>query len=840
MFSILPIPMKMPWVLECFGSPHGYAKLPSKAQGRWTLVAGLLCWATPTSIGETGSLVQFSLSNYDATEGSAFQLKVEIVPPSTNSSLQVTIRPAIEKENTASWDDVDSQSHGTVRMEVPIGAPSFVLWGVALDDGRPEADETMAFNIVSVSGGAVLGVRTNATLTIHNQPATLYASVRATEGEPLNLSAGRRGDTNMAVTATYLITNGTARPYIDYVPTNGTISIKAGERTAASIMLTNLVLDNGTVDGDRTLTVVLSGDESILMAQPKSDWFIQDNEIANSLDRNFKVPSWQSVRQIGMEPDGRLLVVERQYDGAAALRRLLPNGSWDPTFNAPFQGKEFQSYWAQRASRQSDGDWLVLLDDEPFDDVPARLVRLKPDGSLDKSFNPAVGGVHRSEIRNSADRGYMPANAFSFLAQPDGAILVNVLQTNRPNNLILRLAPDGSIDAAFRPIYSESRLWLLAVSPEGKFLVDFAQSSSVAGRLGLFFSNGAPDSSFRADAFEDWPENDNQVQSRFHQALIQSNHKVILLSNTSSDSGGWLSKLTRLLPNGAIDPAFQPPARLGKLQLISLGTNETLLAGHEGYSTPSVVRFQSNGSIADTWPLPFFVSDFAVQPDGKLIAEVLLDLFSSTLFRLDLTRTFRPGVAIATDSGCPLCPWDSMLRSGLLELNEEQGSQLFIARRLGETSQSLTIELETKDRTAQVGEDYTSIDKMLHFAAFEVEKEVRLAILDDHQAERDEEFSLSWRPLEQGLPEVQTLTVRILDNEPSRMFTSWPSLELNTIRLDFNAPSDEKWQIEGSSDLMTWSSRGILGNLQGSTRRSWFDDEVSFRTRRYYRAVRIN
>jgi hypothetical protein len=61
------------------------------------------------------------------------------------------------------------------------------------------------------------------------------------------------------ISVSYTITNGTARPNIDYIPTNGTVSL-AANFWFTSVDLSDIIFDNGTVDSERTVLIDLQND----------------------------------------------------------------------------------------------------------------------------------------------------------------------------------------------------------------------------------------------------------------------------------------------------------------------------------------------------------------------------------------------------------------------------------------------------------------------------------------------------------------------------------------------------------------------------------------------------
>ena len=120
------------------------------------------------------------------------------------------------------------------------------------------------------------------------------------------------------------------------------------------------------------------------------------------------------------------------------IARLNPNGSLDTGFTPPSLGGEGVTVYS--IALQADGKILIGGYFKTVGGVPINYVaRLNPDGSLDTTFNPNVGGT---------------IGINSIALQSDGKILIGGGFTTIggvARSYIARLNPNGSVDTTFNP-----------------------------------------------------------------------------------------------------------------------------------------------------------------------------------------------------------------------------------------------------------------------------------------------------------------------------------------------------------------------------------------------------
>lgn len=247
-----------------------------------------------------------------------------------------------------------------------------------------------------------------------------------------------------------------------------------------------------------------------------------------------------------VQPDGALVAFGKVNwtslpdppDVHDVCRRWRADGTADASFHNPVFAGDACEWWLNRIVLQRDGKLLVAACFTTVDGTPRPgFARLHPDGTLDKTFAPAV------------DR----ANAF--VVQPDGRILVHDALTLR------RLLPSGARDPSFRTWedLSEDRI-LMALQPDGRVVVhrgtDDGRAFNTLARLN---ADGSLDKSFvvppevqaglvaSLDHTGDSPP--KVAIDRDGRILVQGRFKLPTVPEAEVP-------IVRLNANGSLDPTF--------------------------------------------------------------------------------------------------------------------------------------------------------------------------------------------------------------------------------------------------------------------------------------------
>jgi uncharacterized delta-60 repeat protein len=266
------------------------------------------------------------------------------------------------------------------------------------------------------------------------------------------------------------------------------------------------------------------------------------------------------------------------------------------------------------AALEPDGQLIVAGQFEALQGRPLNgLARLKPDGSLDPSFDPRAG----------LSLGTAAPVAQALALQPDGKLLVVGAFTQlggAPRSGIGRLEADGRLDGGFAPQLAGphfTAVYCLELQPDGKLLIggDFESVGGVTRRgIARLHPDGSLDESFNpGQGLEE------EFAAVFDLAL-QSDGRVVIGGGFSIVNGVTCNGIARLNPDGTLDASFDPGTAAGG-------------------NTP-------------------YVAELALQPDGQILVAGGFDRFNEVrcpgLVRLapdgQLDEGFDPGSGAAGGS----------------------------------------------------------------------------------------------------------------------------------------------------------------------------------------------
>ncbi|RYU80144.1 delta-60 repeat domain-containing protein, partial [Hymenobacter persicinus] len=348
-------------------------------------------------------------------------------------------------------------------------------------------------------------------------------------------------------------------------------------------------------------------------------------------------------------PDGKILVAGNfsTFNGrnCHGLVRLLPSGQSDLTF---YDAGLDAGTMVQAVTAQPDGR-LLLAGRLYVDGNPNLrfLVRLLPDGSYDSSFTlPYFGG-------NRAGVGTAGTNLVRL--QADGRILVGGAFTSVnsvPAYSLVRLQPDGEVDASFAPSHSVR-------SAVGSLEVHANNTISVSGLFNDYTPQKKSFLLLNSDGTEintAWPL--LQAPGSVTAAVTQADQKIVVAGRFDEIAGRAAVGLARLLPNGGGDNTFAAaaPARGDIYALVEQPDGKLLVAGALieaglSYYTRGVTRLLPDGAPDNTFSVGQGFSNpvkhLLLQPDGRMLA---VGTFGSvnTLSTLGVARLLANGTPDAS------------------------------------------------------------------------------------------------------------------------------------------------------------------------------------------------
>jgi uncharacterized delta-60 repeat protein len=239
-----------------------------------------------------------------------------------------------------------------------------------------------------------------------------------------------------------------------------------------------------------------------------------------------------------------------------------------------------------------------------------------------------------AQTPGSLDTNFVPATAYSDLflglaIQPDGKILVSGRE-GLTYGVIYRLNTNGSVDPGF---YSGARatcldatipqINTLSLQTNGSIILGGAFTyvdTSIRARLARLNSAGLLDSTFT-------PSAGNSVLA----SAVQPDGRIIVGGSFSNFRGSGKNYLGRLNPDGSLDSTFNPQGTgpTAKVSAVALDADGTIVIGGDftsvnGFARPYVARLLPDGTVDPgfdpTNAAPNdFVSAVAIQSDHKVV-----------------------------------------------------------------------------------------------------------------------------------------------------------------------------------------------------------------------------
>ena len=217
-----------------------------------------------------------------------------------------------------------------------------------------------------------------------------------------------------------------------------------------------------------------------------------------------------------------------RYNGspAAKIIRLLPNGSYDTSFNIGLGADGI----VEAILIQPDGKILIGGHFNSFDGhLMPRLVRLNSDGSIDSGFNIGTG---------------FDKNIYTIAVQSDQKIILggSFLNFNGSSQKrIIRLNSNGSLDSTFESGsgFSKGDVRSILVQPDDRILVGGTFSgtykSNTSLRLMRLLKSGDSDPSF-----------DVRLNNKLYSMSFTSNKRLMIGGDFNSVSGVSKHRIARL------------------------------------------------------------------------------------------------------------------------------------------------------------------------------------------------------------------------------------------------------------------------------------------------------
>jgi uncharacterized delta-60 repeat protein len=255
---------------------------------------------------------------------------------------------------------------------------------------------------------------------------------------------------------------------------------------------------------------------------------------------------------VAVQPDGKIVVVGAGNPNSDfAITRLNPDGSFDPTFDGG--GTVSINFGlidvGQAVALQPDGKIVVAGFTHSAVSGDVAVLRLRPNGSLDLDFD-VDGSV-------TIDYGGVDDAASAVLVQPDGKIVVVGHGNPNLDVAITRLNPDGSPDATFDGdgtvgvnLGGDDDGVAAALQADGKIVIAGFTSLSQSTVVLRLLPDGALDASFDFDGVRTISYGGLSAGTGI---AVQSDGNI-LVGGWGGPSGDFT--VARLDPSGGADTSF--------------------------------------------------------------------------------------------------------------------------------------------------------------------------------------------------------------------------------------------------------------------------------------------
>lgn len=267
-------------------------------------------WVADTPFSASGSpgILQFSADQFSDSEASATGISVSVTRTGGASG---AVSISVTSTDGTAIAGQDYQAVNTTLNWADGDATAKTLNVSLVDDAVFEGNETLSLALGGPTGGATIGTRSTAALTINDNEVASPGQVQFDSATyPVDEGAGsvtvtvnRVGGSDNAVTVNYAQSGGTATAGSDYTSSPGTLSWPDGDMTDRTFSVP--IVDDPDVEGTETFNVSLSTPTGgvILGTPAAASVSITDNDVLNPgvlvlLSPTFSVGEAQPTAQI--------------------------------------------------------------------------------------------------------------------------------------------------------------------------------------------------------------------------------------------------------------------------------------------------------------------------------------------------------------------------------------------------------------------------------------------------------------------------------------------------------------------------------------------------------------
>lgn len=691
--------------------------------------------------------ISLSTNTYNITEsGGSATITLRRTSGSTG-----TVAVDLRTVDASAVDGVDYQgvftniSFGDGVMEQTVAIP-------ILDDSLVNGDVSLRLELLSPTGGAMLGVDSVATLEIANDDffgALQFASTDfyANEDSSFATITVVRVDGSSGVVSAQVSTGNasidTASSGTDYVGSASTAVLMADGVTQTTF--TVQLVDDNEVEAEETITLTLFGEVNASLGSPSTATLtlIDDeslNRPAGSDDTGFDPGKGADnfIFATAIQPDRKILLggAFNSVNGTSRpkLARLNLPGDVDTTFRPGTGANDV----VNAIELQPNGHIVFGGAFTSYNGTNRNgIVRVKPDASVDGTFNPGAG----------------VDNPILDMALNTNGTIVIVGEFSSFNgvirNRVALLNTNGSLNTAFNPgTGADDRVRAAAVYTNGvhssKVVVvgDFVEMNGVvANRVArLNLANGSVDAAFTANL------GSAITNGSVHAVALQPDDGKIFIGGAFAFVNN-LSRfgIARLNADGSVDTTFNPGIGFNNAVFdIAIQADGKIIAvgdftAYNGIPANRIVRINPDGTIDPTINFGSgannFISSVSLQADEKIVIGGGFTGFNG------VPRNYIARIVGGTNPGSGRLEFASVnfianenARAGLITVNRSVG-----------VANQVSVLASIKGGTAIIGVDFatnTALSTNLTFAAGQTSRSFEIPLLDDRLTDGDKTITL--------------------------------------------------------------------------------------------------
>ena len=666
-----------------------------------------------------------SISGAKGIEGSEVEFTIDMAGASSGP---VTVNYATA-DGTATGPADYEPATGVLTFDPADDSPSRTVAVALLSDNADEPDETFAM-VLSAPVGATIGTASaDGTIIDANDPPRLtVADAEGVEGEELGFELRLTSSSSRIVTVQYELLDGNAHAGLDYEGGSGELTFEPGQE---SVVLPVTTLEDEIDEIDEVFVLLLSAPVNTELVDEFAVGRIEDNDDPPTLSVSDATPA---------EEDGTLRF-SVELGGASGNDVTVRYRTMDGTATAGLDYLAEQGVLTFAPGESAHQIEIALLEDD-LDEAEETL-----SVTLDQPRHAAL--VRASGVGSILDNDDPPTLSIDDAIAVEGETLTfNVL-----------LSTESSQSVTVR--YGTSDGTALAGS-------DYTAAQGI-----LTF---APFETTRTVSISLLDDDLQEPEETLTVALTSPIHATLAsatgVGTVVDDDVAPVLSIEGASGKEGDTVGFRVTRSGSTSQEVSVGyatADDTAEAGADYEATAGTFRLLAG---QDSGEIPVrLLTDDADEGDER--------------FTVDLSMPSGAALAVASGRGTIIDDNEAPELSVTGDVGDEGDSVEFVVTLSPPSQRTVTVRYETRNGSAQAGDDYEFGAGILTFAPSESSRTVAVSLLDDSINEIDEVFSLALSSPSNATLAIDAANATILDDDSVPTLTIDGETDLEDGQIDF-------------------------------------------------------